>query len=67
MMAAWKVAPALAAGNCVILKPAEQASLSSIRLAALAEEAAIDITAYPALAAWRERIRQLPGYVPPGP
>ncbi|KAG1316762.1 hypothetical protein G6F62_013297 [Rhizopus arrhizus] len=41
MMAAWKVAPALAAGNCVILKPAEQASLSSIRLAALAEEAGI--------------------------
>ncbi|MDR6599513.1 gamma-glutamyl-gamma-aminobutyraldehyde dehydrogenase [Achromobacter deleyi] len=41
MMAAWKVAPALAAGNSVILKPAEQASLSSIRLAALAEEAGI--------------------------
>lgn len=34
---------------------------------ALAEEAAIDIAAYPAVAAWRERIRQLPGYVPPGP
>ncbi|SSW73283.1 Disulfide-bond oxidoreductase YfcG [Achromobacter veterisilvae] len=34
---------------------------------ALAEEAAIDIAAYPAIAAWRERIRQLPGYVPPGP
>ncbi|WP_313620527.1 aldehyde dehydrogenase [Achromobacter sp.] len=41
MMAAWKVAPALAAGNSVILKPAEQASLSAIRLAALAEEAGI--------------------------
>lgn len=23
-MAAWKLAPALAAGNCVVLKPAEQ-------------------------------------------
>ncbi|WP_255594138.1 aldehyde dehydrogenase [Achromobacter sp. ES-001] len=41
MMAAWKVAPALAAGNSVILKPAEQASLSAIRLAALAEQAGI--------------------------
>ena len=34
---------------------------------ALAEEAAIDIAAYPAIAAWRKRIQQLPGYVPPGP
>lgn len=33
---------------------------------ALAEEAAIDIAAYPAIAAWRQRIQQLPGYVPPG-
>ncbi|MFO7062904.1 aldehyde dehydrogenase family protein, partial [Pseudomonas aeruginosa] len=24
LMAAWKLAPALAAGNCVVLKPAEQ-------------------------------------------
>ncbi|MSE29680.1 aldehyde dehydrogenase family protein, partial [Escherichia coli] len=28
MMAAWKLAPALAAGNCVVLKPAEQTPLS---------------------------------------
>ncbi|CAB3787622.1 NADP/NAD-dependent aldehyde dehydrogenase PuuC [Paraburkholderia caffeinitolerans] len=41
MMAAWKVAPALAMGNSVILKPAEQASLSALRLAALAHEAGI--------------------------
>jgi glutathione S-transferase len=34
---------------------------------ALAEEADIDMTAYPAIAAWRKRIQQLPGYVPPGP
>ena len=26
-MAAWKLAPALAAGNCVVLKPAEQTPL----------------------------------------
>ncbi|SSW71657.1 glutathione S-transferase family protein [Achromobacter agilis] len=42
------------------------ADIACYGYAALAEEAAIDITAYPALAAWRQRIQQLPGYVPPG-
>ncbi|MGB7336148.1 MAG: aldehyde dehydrogenase, partial [Salaquimonas sp.] len=41
LMASWKVAPALATGNSVILKPAEQSSLSAIRLAELALEAGI--------------------------
>lgn len=40
-MAAWKCAPALAAGNSVILKPAEQSPLTAIRLAALAAEAGV--------------------------
>ena len=40
-MAAWKVAPALAAGNSVVLKPAEQSPLSALRLAELAVEAGI--------------------------
>jgi acyl-CoA reductase-like NAD-dependent aldehyde dehydrogenase len=35
LMAIWKVAPALAAGNCVVLKPSEQAPLSCIRMAQL--------------------------------
>jgi len=35
MMAVWKIAPALAAGNCVVLKPAEDASLSVLRAADL--------------------------------
>ncbi len=35
LMAAWKLAPALAAGNCSILKPAEQTPLSALRLAEL--------------------------------
>lgn len=40
-MAAWKVAPALAAGCCVVLKPAEQTPLSALRLGELALEAGI--------------------------
>jgi len=41
LLAAWKVAPALAAGNTVVLKPAEQTTLSALRLAALAQEAGL--------------------------
>ncbi|MFJ4157902.1 aldehyde dehydrogenase [Pseudomonas sp. NPDC089752] len=40
-MAAWKVAPALAAGNSVVLKPAEQSPFSALRLAELALEAGV--------------------------
>jgi gamma-glutamyl-gamma-aminobutyraldehyde dehydrogenase len=40
-MAAWKIAPALAAGNSVVLKPAELTSLSAIRMAELAAEAGL--------------------------
>jgi acyl-CoA reductase-like NAD-dependent aldehyde dehydrogenase len=39
LMAIWKVAPALAAGNTVVLKPAEQAPLSCLKLAELFVEA----------------------------
>ncbi len=39
LMAIWKIAPALAAGNAVILKPAEQSPLSCCRVAALFVEA----------------------------
>ncbi|MFF5721208.1 aldehyde dehydrogenase family protein [Streptomyces buecherae] len=39
MIASWKMAPALACGNTVILKPAEQTPLSSLHLARLCEEA----------------------------
>ncbi|MCE1718457.1 aldehyde dehydrogenase family protein, partial [Enterobacter hormaechei] len=40
-MFAWKVAPALAAGNAVIVKPAEQTSLSAYRMVQLAYEAGV--------------------------
>jgi acyl-CoA reductase-like NAD-dependent aldehyde dehydrogenase len=41
LMAAWKVAPALAAGCTIVLKPAEQTPLTALRLAELALEAGI--------------------------
>lgn len=41
LMATWKFAPALAMGNSVVLKPAEQSSLTAIRLAEIAVEAGI--------------------------
>lgn len=41
LMMAWKIAPSLAAGNTVILKPAEQTSLTALRIAELALEAGL--------------------------
>ena len=41
LMAAWKVAPALAFGNSVILKPAEQTPLSALLLAEILQEAEV--------------------------
>lgn len=41
LMAAWKLAPALATGCSVVLKPAEQSSLTALRLGELAAEAGI--------------------------
>jgi len=39
LMAAWKIAPALACGNTVVLKPAETTSITALRLAQIFEEA----------------------------
>src|SRR3954452_14258230 len=39
LMAAWKLAPALAAGNTVVLKPAEQTPVTALELAKLIQEA----------------------------
>ena len=41
IMAAWKLGPALAAGNSVVLKPSEKSPLTALRLADLAVEAGI--------------------------
>ena len=38
MMVAWKIAPALAAGNTVVLKPSEQTPLTALRLVELAND-----------------------------
>ncbi len=39
LMAAWKIAPALATGNCVVIKPAETTSLTAMKLAEILQEA----------------------------
>ncbi len=41
LMMAWKISPALAAGNSVIVKPAEQTSLTALRIAELAMDAGL--------------------------
>jgi 4-(gamma-glutamylamino)butanal dehydrogenase len=41
MLAAWKLGPALATGNCVVIKPAKQTSLSLLRMAELAADAGL--------------------------
>lgn len=41
VMAAWKIAPAIALGNTVVLKPAEQTPLTALRLAELCDEAGL--------------------------
>ncbi len=45
LMATWKIAPALAAGNCIVLKPAEQTPASILVLIELIQR----LTTYPVL------------------
>ena len=41
LMLAWKIGPALASGNSVIVKPAEQTCLTALRIAELAKDAGV--------------------------
>lgn len=41
MFTSWKMAPALAAGNCIVMKPAEITPLSSLRIAELMQQAGL--------------------------
>src|SRR5207247_4217131 len=41
IMVGWKCAPALAAGNCVVLKPAAETPLTAVRIGELALEAGV--------------------------
>jgi aldehyde dehydrogenase (NAD+) len=41
LMLAWKLAPALAMGNCVVLKPAETTSITALKLAELLQDAGL--------------------------
>ena len=41
LMLAWKIAPALAAGNCVVLKPAETTSITCLKLAEILQDAGL--------------------------
>ena len=41
MFTSWKMAPALAAGNCIVMKPAEITPLTSLRIAELMQEAGL--------------------------
>ena len=61
LMAMWKIAPALAMGNSVILKPAEQSPLTALKIGELALEAGLPpafSTSYRASA--RKRVRRSP-------
>ncbi|MBV1885868.1 MAG: aldehyde dehydrogenase [Parvibaculaceae bacterium] len=61
LMAAWKFAPALAAGNSVIVKPAEQSPLTCLRVAELASQAGIPDGVFQVLPGYGETAGQALG------
>jgi gamma-glutamyl-gamma-aminobutyraldehyde dehydrogenase len=63
-MATWKLAPALAMGNSVVLKPAEQSPLSALRLAELAAEAGLPAGVLNVVPGWGEEAGQALGRHP---
>ena len=61
LMAVWKLAPALAAGCCVVLKVAEQTPMSALRLAELFDQAGFPPGVVNILTGYRRRCRRTPG------
>jgi 4-guanidinobutyraldehyde dehydrogenase/NAD-dependent aldehyde dehydrogenase len=58
LMAAWKIAPSLAMGNSVILKPSEKSPLTAIKLAALALQAGIPAGVFNVLPGFGQTVGQ---------
>ncbi|MED6328754.1 MAG: aldehyde dehydrogenase family protein, partial [Actinomycetota bacterium] len=67
MLATWKLAPALAAGNPVVLKPAEWSPLSASLLADLADEAGLPPGVLNVVQGIGERVGPPLTWAPPGP
>lgn len=61
VIAGWKIGPALGAGNSVIIKPAEQSSLATLRVASLAGEAGIPDGAFQVVTGWGHEAGQALG------
>lgn len=64
VMACWKIAPALAAGNSVILKPSERSSLSALRLGELIAESDLPSGVFSVLTGYGNEIGQSIGLHP---
>lgn len=60
-MAAWKIGPILAAGNAMILKPAEQSPLTALRIGELANQAGIPAGIFNVLPGYGETVGQALG------
>ncbi len=64
VIASWKLAPALAAGNTVVLKPAELTPLTALRFAEIAAEAGIPDGVVNVVAGPGQRLRPAAGRAP---
>ncbi|RQS63654.1 aldehyde dehydrogenase [Burkholderia sp. Bp8963] len=64
LMLAWKIGPALSVGNSVIVKPAEQTSLSTLRIADLAVEAGLPAGVFSVVTGFGESAGQALGLHP---
>ncbi len=58
LLLAWKVAPALALGNSIVIKPSEKSSLSTLRFAEIAHEAGIPAGVFSVVPGWGHEVGQ---------